>query len=852
MAHARFVPLPKPGLLALVRRSLAAFALLWTLPGVATGQVVRDHVWVTDDNVLATAYANNLVYLGGSFTKVGPATGSMVAVDVGTAEVLQPYPQVLGTVLAVAPDGSGGVYLGGTFTHVKGQPRLNLAHLDADGNLTAWDPGLGASNSTIRALALSGTTLYLGGFFSSVGGQPRTNLAAVDAVTGLPTSWTPNPNGQIHSLAVQGTTLYTGGFFSNIAATGRSNLAAFDITTGNLTGFGTILNGGVYCILTTSTTVYIGGNFNSVNFSSRVAVAALDPATSGTLPWNPNLLTGNVYTMAGAFTPTNATLFLGGDFQTVAGQSRSGLAAVDAGTGALTTFNPAPNGTVRCLSASVGPISLSTLYVGGDFNSIGGQSRGGLAALSGSGVATSWDPRASSSTYALGRSGSKIYVGGVFSSMGWVDRNGIAAFDATTGTVTDWNPNAVGWPFNRGNVFSILISGYTVYVGGYFQAIGGQARNNIAALDVATGAATSWNPNAGVDGSVNSMAMSAGLIYLGGSFSSMGGQPRNNLAAVDAVSGGLSSFNPNVTGGSVQVVRAVSSFTLDPPKIYVGGFFSAVGGVGRNGLAQVDGSTGGLATWNPNPNAGSGVTSMIVFSNALGNPTKFYLGGYFTSIGGQLRNRIAELDGAGTPTAWNPDANFPVHSLSYAGGVLYVGGSFWTIGGQPRKGLAAVDVVSGTPTAWTAETNGNSNSARGGTVFSILQIGSSVWASGNFDGALNLPHSNIAAYSADGAVTGVEPTVSPAASRVHASPNPFRTESTIRFALDAAGPARVAIYDVAGRLVRRLHDGVLPAGERRMVWDGRSDAGLPAASAPYFLRIETPAETRTSKLFRLR
>jgi trimeric autotransporter adhesin len=852
MAHARSFPLPRPVLPALVRRSLWALALTWTLPGVAAGQVVRDHVWVTDDNVLTTTQANNLVYLGGSFTKVGPATGSMVAVDVGTAEVLKPYPQVLGTVLAVVPDASGGVFLGGSFTHVAGQPRLNLAHLDANGNLTSWNPGLGASNSTIRALAVSGTTVYLGGFFSSVGGQSRANLAAVDATTGVPTSWTPNPNGQIHSLAVQGMTLYAGGFFSNIAATGRTNLAAFDITSGTLTGFSTNLNGGVYCILTTSTTVYVGGNFNTVNFSSRVAAVALDPATGFAFAWNPNFLTGNVYTMAGAFTPTGAMIYLGGDFHTVGGQPRSGLAAVDAGTGGLSSFNPAPNGTVRCLSASVGPISLSTLYVGGDFNSIGGQSRGGLAALEGSGVATSWDPKASSSTYALGRAGSKIYVGGVFSSMGWVDRNGIAAFDATTGTVTDWNPNAVGWPSNRGNVFSILVSGYTVYVGGYFQAIGGQFRNNIAALDVATGTATAWNPNAGTEGTIYTMALANGLMYLGGSFNTMGGQPRSNLAAVDAVSGGLSSFNPNVTGGAVQVIRVLTNFTLNPPKVYFCGYFSAVGGVARNGLAQVNGDTGGLASWNPNPN--SQVASLLVFGNGLGNPTRFYVGGYFTSIGGQLRNRIAELDAAGVPTAWNPDANFPVHSLSYAGSILYVGGSFWTIGGQPRKGLAAIDAVSGAPTGWTAETNGNSNSARGGTVYSILQIGSSIWASGNFDGALNLPHANIAAYSADGAVTGVEPetSVSPANARVHASPNPFRTESTVRFALDQAGSARVAIYDAAGRLVRRLHDGVLPAGERRMVWDGRSDSGHPVASALYFVKVETSAETRTSKVFRLR
>ena len=40
------------------------------------------------------------------------------------------------------------------------------------------------------------------------------------------------------------------------------------------------------------------------------------------------------------------------------------------------------------------------------------------------------------------------------------------------------------------------MSGSTVYAGGGFTSIGGQARNSIAALDATTGAATAWDPNA--------------------------------------------------------------------------------------------------------------------------------------------------------------------------------------------------------------------------------------------------------------------------------------------------------------------------------------------------------------------
>ena len=58
------------------------------------------------------------------------------------------------------------------------------------------------------------------------------------------------------------------------------------------------------------------------------------------------------------------------------------------------------------------------------------------------------------------------------------------------GQATSWNPDADGY------VYALAVTGSTVYAGGNFSAIGGQARNHIAALDATTGAATSWNPNA--------------------------------------------------------------------------------------------------------------------------------------------------------------------------------------------------------------------------------------------------------------------------------------------------------------------------------------------------------------------
>ena len=65
-----------------------------------------------------------------------------------------------------------------------------------------------------------------------------------------------------------------------------------------------------------------------------------------------------------------------------------------------------------------------------------------------------------------------------------------------------------------------------------------------------------------------------------------------------------------------------------------------------------------------------------------------------------------------------------------------------------------------------------------------------------------------------------------------AYPNPFRTSTSIRFALPEAAPVRVVVYDVIGQEVARLADGVAEAGVHELRLDG---AGLP--SGTYVVRL---------------
>jgi hypothetical protein len=83
-------------------------------------------------------------------------------------------------------------------------------------------------------------------------------------------------------------------------------------------------------------------------------------------------------------------------------------------------------------------------------------------------------------------------------------------------------------------------------------------------------------------------------------------------------------------------------------------------------------------------------------------------------------------------------------------------------------------------------------------------------------------------------------------------PNPFREEALIRFSVGSPDPVEIAIYDVAGRLVRVLRDGEQAAGPDAVTWDGRDRFGQRVAAGVYFARLTQNGGSVTSKLALIR
>ncbi len=83
---------------------------------------------------------------------------------------------------------------------------------------------------------------------------------------------------------------------------------------------------------------------------------------------------------------------------------------------------------------------------------------------------------------------------------------------------------------------------------------------------------------------------------------------------------------------------------------------------------------------------------------------------------------------------------------------------------------------------------------------------------------------------------------------VRAQPNPFHATTTIEFDLPSDANVTLAVYDVGGRMVRRLSRGNLPAGRHTVAWDGRDETGARRISGVYFAQLTAGGRNVALKL----
>lgn len=625
--------------------------------------------WMLDGNVNALARTGNTVYLGGDFRYLGPRTPGLAKLSAaGTPDTA--FPAVNGSVRVVVPDGSGGWYVGGSFSTIGTARRSGLAHVLTNGTV---DPGFTADVDTntgeVRALALAGTTLYVGGSFTSVGGQPRSNLAAVDAGSGaLATTWAPDPDSDVLALKTTASKLFVGGTFSTIAGHARAGLAAFATGTGALDSWAPVLSkADVTALEASPTTLYVAGDFTSIGTAERTRLASFDLGSGALEPWAPTS-EGPVSNIS--YAAATDTIYLSGNPHWIANQFTY-VIGLDAQTG--TAAAPAVPWTA---TYTVATVSGNTLYIASAFDEDPGNGYDmrtellGFDLHSGDEVFRALLPASDSGTVrTIAAQGGDVVAGGWFQSIGGVTRDRLAAVDLTTGAPTNWNPGA------DGTVRALAIGDGDVIAGGDFATVGGAARSRLAALDPASGAATSWHADVS-GGNVMALAVVAGTLYTGGSFTGVSGSVRHGAAAIDLTTGDVGPWAPAVSGGSVLAIAT------DHGTTFLGGSFTAIGAEPHLRLGAVDSAGQPVAGWD----SGGDSATLADVRALLLDGGKLFVGGQFQQLDGQRRLDIGALDPAtGALLDWDAhfDAGIAVNALatSPGSGEVYAGGSqtpdFW-------------------------------------------------------------------------------------------------------------------------------------------------------------------------------
>lgn len=696
--------------------------LLGSIGGSTLAQntpTLKSNWWYVNGQVFSILESNNKVYIGGDFDEVIFPKERIALVNMSNGMPQSFFPSVTGnSVNAIIPDGNGGWYIGGSFTHVGGISRNNLARVNADGSVHAWNP---SPNNAVFALGLSGSSVMVGGSFTSIGGQARNHIAGIDTGTAVATSFNPGPNSNVLTIATKGDTVYFGGGFNTMTAVHRNFVAAALASTGDVLPWVANTNATVRAIAVRDTNVFVGGDFTIISHDGtligKIKLAAVNSTTGAISSWTAHA-NNATSSRVNSLLIVGGTLYVGGTFTSIGGQNIRYLAAVNALTAAVNTnFNMDPD----CSIDAMGWIN-NKLIVSGCFSWIGGVEITNIAQITtilGESYVSGLGFNVSGGINAIAAQNNNVSlcIGGNTAYM-FISRGKGAAFDLTTGAPLGWNPRA------NGPIYDIKASGGDLFIGGGFTSVRETSRTGIAKVDTSGGGLLNWN--ARLNNTVLSILPQGNTVYVAGAFTTVNnGTSRPRLAALDASTAAPSSWNPNPD----NVVRVIE---INNNKIYVAGNFTNIGGQQRNRLAALDLSTGNAESWNPNANGT--VRSFAINQNTM------YVGGEFTQIGTETRNSIAAINlASGTTTNWNPNSNHIVQKLLVDGGTLYVGGSFDSIGGQKRTGFAALNLNNGNATSL--------NFNLSGVATAIEANGSNLYVGGLFSSATGGNRNNFSPFS---------------------------------------------------------------------------------------------------------
>lgn len=271
------------------------------------------------------------LYLGGSFSRLGPTTAPYIGAVSTVDYTVQPFAwPAVGTVSALAIGPAGLVAGGDIYMPFYGDYDI-VGRLDpTTGALALWHPKVSipswSNPAPVLAIAAPDSTVFVGGTFTSVGGQLHPYFAAISASTGQIRAWSPPVGYWVWALLVDGGRLYLGGDLGTVGGQPRTGLAAVNVATGQVLDWNPQA-GEVYSLAAGPGVIYAGGHMTQAGGQPRAGLAAIDAATGLATNWNAPIA-GDVHALA----LVGDRLWVGGTFLDAMGAPRANLAVLSANT----------------------------------------------------------------------------------------------------------------------------------------------------------------------------------------------------------------------------------------------------------------------------------------------------------------------------------------------------------------------------------------------------------------------------------------------------------------------------------------------------------------------------------------
>ena len=578
-----------------------------------------------------------------------------------------------GTVEAAVVDGAGILYIGGSFTVVGEVPANRVAKWIG----SSWSALGSGVDSTVYALAVSGSDVYAGGWFTTAGGNVANHIAKWNG-----TSWSALGSGlndPVEVLVLAGSDLYAGGWFTLATNTGGTTVTANGIAKWNgnsWSALGKGMNGWVYALAVSGNELFVGGSFTWATNTGGTTVTANSIAKWNGSAWSAlgTGLTDTYYpwrSVVNALAMSGCDLYAGGYFT----KATSGVTATNVAEWNGSSWSALGLGITGGIHALA--VSGAQLYAGGIIETAGGVPANNIAVWNGS----NWSALGSGlrgtygHVYALAVLGSDVYAGGAFTMAGGNAANYIAKWNGSS-----WSALALGSGIN-GRVSALAVLGSDLYAGGEFTMAGSVAANYITKWNGSSWSALGSGISAPADypysgGHVSALAVSGSDVFAGGYFTTAGGNPANSIAKWNG-----SSWSALGLG----LDNRVNALAVSGTDLYLGGQFTTATNTGGATVTVNHVATWNGSAWSP---LGLGMNDEVDALAVSGG--EVYAGGWFTTADGSAANYIAKWNGTNW-SALDQGMDGGVYALVVSGSSLYAGGLFTTAGGVPAANIARWD-----------------------------------------------------------------------------------------------------------------------------------------------------------------